>query len=178
LLVLAAVCVVPVVLRLRLEARLEQAASAIVGARVEVHCQAFGEAFVDAGQELGYVRFTPSGEAERTTLIKREQCADLRDYLRDPTDFGHEHAVAVHTLTHEAIHMRGIRSEPETECLAVQHDAQTARLLGASPEDARRLARYYWESVYPQMPEGYRSGDCRQGGTLDADSPDAPWLTP
>jgi len=117
-----------------------------------LHCQAFGEAFVDAGQELGYVRFSPTGVAKRTTLIKREQCRDLRDYLGDPADISHANVVAVHTLTHEAIHMRGVRSEAETECLAVQHDAEMAQLLGASPEHARALAAYYWENVYPRMP--------------------------
>ncbi|MGI8708467.1 MAG: hypothetical protein ACR2LG_09745 [Actinomycetota bacterium] len=47
------------------------------GVPVEVECQGFGGAFVDAGAEFGYVAFGPDGVPERKTLIKREQCRDL-----------------------------------------------------------------------------------------------------
>ena len=49
--------------------------------------------------------------------------------------------VAVHTLTHESIHMSGVTSESATECLAVQRDAEMARLLGAPRTAASELAR-------------------------------------
>lgn len=176
LVVIALGGLIPFFLRLRLEARLETAATAIVGVPVDVHCQAFGEAFVDAGMELGYVRFGPDGVPERRTLIKRQQCSDLSDYVGGGhEDHTHAHVVAVHTLTHEAIHMSGITSEAETECLAMQRNAEMARLLGASVEDAQRLASYYWVNVYPRMPSPYSSEECREGGGLDRDLPDAPW---
>lgn len=176
LVVIALAGLVPFFLRLRLEAKLEEAASAIVGVRVEVHCQAFGEAFVDAGMELGYVRFGPDGVPERRTLIKRQQCRELSDYVGgDHADFSPAEAVAVHTLTHEAMHMSGVTNEAETECLAMQRDAQMARLLGASAPDAHRLAAYYWSDVYPRMPDLYRSDACRSGGELDENLSDAPW---
>jgi len=160
LVVVAVVALIPVFVRVRLEARLADAASAIVGSRVSVHCQAFGEAFVDAGQELGYVRFTSDGLPEQKTLIKRQQCRDLRSYLRDPSEVTRDHVVAVHTLTHEAIHMSGVANEAETECLAVQRNAETAMHLGAAREDAQQLAVYYWENVYPSMPASYRKEGC------------------
>jgi hypothetical protein len=155
---------------------LAKASSVIVGVPVDVHCQAFGEAFVDAGMELGYVRFGADGVPERKTLIKRQQCSDLSDFIGGGhADVVHEQVVAVHTLTHEAIHMSGVTSEAETECLAMQRDAEMARLLGADPADALGLAVYYWENVYPRMPDTYSSADCRSGGPLDRDLPDAPW---
>ena len=176
LVLLALAGLVPFFLRQRLEARLEEASSAIVGFPVEVHCQPLGGAFVDAGFELGYVRFGPDGVPERKTLIKRQQCRDLSAYLRsDKSDFTTEHVVAVHTLTHEAIHMSGITNEAETECLAVQRNAEMAELLGADPADAQRLAAYYWETIYPRMPDGYRSDECRPGGELDRRLPNPPW---
>lgn len=176
LIVIAVAMLTPFFLRLRLEAKLEEAASAIVGVPVEVHCQAFGEAFVDAGFELGYVRFGPDGTPEHKTLIKRAPCQDLSDYVGGAHEnFTREQAVAVHTLTHEAIHMTGVTSETETECLAMQRDAEMAELLGAAPADAQRLARFYLENVYPRMPDGYRSDDCRNGGSLDEGLPHAPW---
>ena len=46
-------------------------------------------------------------------------------------------------------------------------------LRGAPP--AAALAGY-WGDVYPLMPDGYRSADCRPGGTLDDGLTDAPWL--
>ena len=174
--VIALAGLIPFFLRLRLEARLEAASSAIVGVPVDVHCQAFGEAFVDAGMELGYVRFGADGVPERTTLIKRQQCRDLSDYVGGGhDDIVHEQVVAVHTLTHEAIHMSGVTSEAETECVAMQRNAEMARLLGAEPADAHALAVYYWENVYPRRPGTYSSGDCRSGGPLDRNLPDAPW---
>lgn len=179
LIVIALAGLIPFFLRLRLESRLAQAASAIVGVPVDVHCQAFGEAFVDAGMELGYVGFGPDGVPERRTLIKRGPCRDLADYVGGGhADVDPEAVVAVHTLTHEAIHMTGVTDEAETECLAVQRDAEMARLLGAAPADAYELAAYYWTNVYPRMPDAYRSGECRNGGELDANHPGAPWDPP
>jgi hypothetical protein len=166
----------PWVLRVRLEGRLGAAASQVAGHDVEVHCQSFGEAFTDVGAELGYVRFGPDGRPEPRTLIKRDQCGDLSDYLgSDKSDPSREQIVAVHVLTHETVHMIGEKNEARTECLAVQMDAKMARALGASPGDARMLAARYWREVYPSMPDEYRSGDCGPDLPLDIASPDAPW---
>ncbi|HEX6676254.1 MAG TPA: hypothetical protein VF486_14650 [Actinomycetes bacterium] len=161
------------------ERRLVQVASAVVGAKVGVHCQTFGEAFVDTGIELGYVRFGADGIPERSTLIKRDQCRDLADYQRsDKHDPSRAQVVAVHVLTHEAMHMAGIVDEARAECAAVQRDAHTARLLGASAADARVLAGRYWRTVYPLMPDGYRTPECGPGRSLDEAGPDAPWSAP
>jgi hypothetical protein len=172
------VALVPWVMRIRLEHRLGSAASVIAGSEVSIHCQTFGEAFVDAGAESGYVAFGPTGVPERRALIKRNQCNDLGDYIRsDKRAPTREHVVAVHVLTHEAIHMSGETSEAITECLAMQKDAAMARLLGADDASARLLARSYFESIYPSMPEPYRSAECGPGLALDAGRPDAPWAT-
>jgi len=167
----------PWFLRVRLEARLAKAASAIVGAPLEVHCQSFGEAFVDVGIELGYVAFGSDGVPEMRTLLKRAPCAALADYVRsDKSAPSREQIVAVHTLTHEAMHMSGFTNEAETECLAMQRDAEMARLLGAEADAAAALATNYWVTVYPRMPGPYRTSACGPGGELDLGSPDAPWL--
>ncbi len=151
----------PLVLRLWLQGRLNAAASRVIGIEVEVECQSFGSAFVDAGAEFGYVAFGPDGVPERKTLIKRDQCRDLSAYLRsDKESPSTEQIIAVHTLTHEAMHMSGITNEAETECAAVQRDADMARALGASPEAAERLANTYWTEHYPHMTSEYRSPDC------------------
>jgi hypothetical protein len=175
---LAAGCLVPVYRHHRLEARLEAAASALVGVPVAVHCQTAGQQFVDVGAELGFVRYGPGGVPERATLIKRDQCSDLADYLgSDKASPSRDQAVAVHVLSHEARHMAGITSEAVAECGAVQRDARAAELLGAEPDQALRLARLYWKTVYPRMADGYRSADCRPAGPLDEGLPGAPWST-
>ena len=141
-----------------------------------VNCQTAGQQFVDAGAELGFVRYGPDGVPERATLIKRDQCSDLADYLgSDKSSPSRDQVVAVHILSHEARHMAGITVEAEAECGAMQRDARAAQLLGASAEQALRLARMYWTSVYPQMSDPYRSADCRLAGPLDEGLPDAPW---
>ena len=61
---------------------------------------------------------------------------------------------------------------------AVQRDAHTARLLGAGDAAAGALAAAYWRNVYPLMPDGYQSPDCRAGGPMDERLADAPWLAP
>ena len=161
------------------ERRLARVASAVVGAKVGLHCQSFGEAFVDTGIELGYVRWGPDGVPERSTLIKRDQCRDLAAYQRSGKhDPSRAQVVAVHVLTHEAMHMAGIVDEARAECAAVQRDARTARLLGASVADARVLAGRYWRTLYPLMPDGYRTEDCGPGGSLDEGGADAPWAAP
>lgn len=166
----------PWFLRVRLEQRLSSAATQIVGHPVEVHCQSFGQAFVDVGAEFGYVVFTSDGRPEPRTLIKRQQCSDLRSYLASNMEApSHDQVVALHTLTHEAVHMAGIADEAETECVAVQLDARMAALLGASPKAARAAAITYWSSVYPRMPDGYRSPECGPGGALDRGAGYAPW---
>jgi hypothetical protein len=167
---------VPVVRHHRLEVRLSNVASALVGHRVQVHCQTVGQEFVDAGPELGYVRFRPGGVPERQTLIKRAPCSDLASYLHsDRSHPTRDEVVAVHVLSHEARHMAGTLEEARAECEAMQQDARAARLLGADRNEAGSLARTYWRLVYPQMPDDYRSADCRPGGTLDEHLPQPPW---
>jgi hypothetical protein len=112
LLALAVAAAVPGVLRAHQERRLGGAASMLAGARVAVRCQSFGGAFVDAGPELGYVRWRADGKPEPWTLIKRDQCRHLAAYARsDKRRPSREQVVAVHVLTHEAMHLSGRLNE-------------------------------------------------------------------
>ena len=177
LLVVAGVgALVPWIMRARLEDSLARAASQVAGVTVLVHCQSFGEAFTDVGAELGYVKWGRDGVPERRTLIKRDQCGDLSDYLKSSKDSPtRDQIVAVHILSHETVHMMGEKNEAVTECLAMQRNAEMARALGASPEQARALSTAYWRDVYPSMPGGYRSSECGPGLALDSGLNDPPW---
>ncbi|HEV8164058.1 MAG TPA: hypothetical protein VGR74_06370, partial [Actinomycetota bacterium] len=146
---------------------------------VAVRCQSLGGAFVDGGPKLGYVRWRPDGSPEAWALIKHDQSRDLAAYVRsDRHHPSRAQVIAVHVLTHEAMHLSGRLGEAQAECAAVQRDAETARLLGSALADAARLAAAYRHDLYPLMPAGYRSPDCRPGGPLDEHLADAPWLAP
>jgi hypothetical protein len=160
---LAVVAAVPIVRLAAEQHRLGTVASELAGAPATVHCQHLASAMADLSNDLGHVHVGPDGRPEHATLIKNEQCRLLASYLD-----GHQHrpshqeVVAVHVLTHESMHMGGITSE-------------AAELLGAAPDDARRLALHYWLTVYPFMPDEYRSVDCGPGRALDEHLPTAPW---
>ncbi len=176
---LAVLCVaalVPGVQRQREESRLARVASALVGHGVAVHCQTTTAAFVDAGNELGWVPYDDAGVPLPRTLIKRDPCKALRGYLGgDRGNPSRDAVIAVHVLTHEAMHMRGETSEAVAECEAVQRDTVTAALLGATAGEAARLARTYWLTVYPQQSADYLSSDCKPDGSLDEHLASAPW---
>lgn len=174
--VLAVVATFPVVDRVTLEGRLSHSASTLLGMHVEVDCQTLTGSALDMGRELGFVKWGPGGIPERKTLIKHPQCDDLHSYLdsskRHPSA---AQILAVHVLTHESMHMSGTTSESIAECDAMQHDTVMAQDLGAPALAAHALAVTYWLTVYPDMPDGYRSDQCRPGGALDLHQPNAPW---
>jgi hypothetical protein len=173
---LGLLALVPVVRHHLEEDRLSAVASALSGATATVHCQSGAAEMADAGNELGYVRWGPDGVPEHSTLIKHAQCGYLQQYLHgDRSRPSLDVVTAVHVLTHESMHMAGEKDEATAECEAVQRDARTAQLLGATHAQAIALARTYWRLVYPDMRDGYRSDQCRPGGTLDEHLPDPPW---
>jgi hypothetical protein len=168
---------VPVWRHARLEHRLDNVASTLVGVPVVVHCQTAGQELFDVGAELGLVRTSADGRPERSTLLKRGPCRRLADYARsDHARPSRDEVVAVHVLSHEARHMAGTMDEARAECEAMQRDARTATLLGADPGEARALAQSYWREIYPAMDDGYRTGDCAPGAALDERLGDGPWV--
>ncbi|MFN2539452.1 MAG: hypothetical protein ABR549_15055 [Mycobacteriales bacterium] len=175
--IVAVAAAVPGVRRRAEEKRLSGVASVLVGHPVAVRCQSVGQALADLGSELGYVKYDAAGRPEARTVIKRDPCGELRKYYSGHRSLSLDRVIAVHVLTHEAMHMRGLTNEAEAECAAVQRDVTTAQLLGASPAQALELARDYWLTVYPRMPDDYRSGDCVPGGPADEHLDTAPWAS-
>ncbi len=175
LLLVAVVAAIPGAQRKVQEHRLAGIASELAGRSVSVKCQDGAAAFVDAGGELGWVPYDENGTPLPRTLIKRAQCQDLKHYLEHLDDPSWDEMVAVHVLTHEAMHMRGETDEAKAECQALQRDAFTAQALGATPQQAYDLAVRYWKQVYPRMPDGYFSRECGPGGELDEELETTPW---
>ena len=65
----------------------------------------------------------------------------------------------MHTVTHEAEHLSGVRSEADAECRAIEADPQVMQRLGASPSAAAAAVRRYVREVYPRLPSDY-VGEC------------------
>ncbi len=151
------------------ERELGHAASLVAKRDVGVRCQGLLGNLVDIGSELGTVQFDAEGEPANVTHIKRDACKWARDYASGNHRVTLNHAVGVHVIAHEAIHLRGWTNEALTECYGMQHDAVVARALGASQTQAQRLADFYWRMVYPDMPDEYRmsEADCSNGGKYD-----------
>jgi hypothetical protein len=175
--VLSVAALIPGAQRALEERKLARAATALVGHSVAVHCQSTAAALVDAGNELGFVPYDEDGVPLPRTTIKRDPCKALARYLGGAREHpSYDEVVAVHVLTHEAMHLRGETVEATAECQAVQRDRATAVLLGATPRQAEKLARTYWLTVYPEMPEDYSSAECKPGGALDENLSTAPWF--
>ena len=86
-------------------------------------------------------------------------------------------AYTVSTLSHEIQHLVSPAGEAETECAAVQHNAEVAQALGATRAYALELANRYWERFYPPDADGYESDECRPGGSLDLAPESSSWPT-
>lgn len=137
-----------------------------------VQCQRALSTLLWAGADLGRVEWD---EPDRAWLTL-ETCQHLGSWYRsDHTNPTLDEAVAVHVLTHEAMHVAGERSEAVTECRALQQDARTVALLGGTVEQGTALARRMVDEVYPTMPDEYRSSECREGGALDLSPADGTW---
>lgn len=164
----------------KLEDRLSRAASTLAGFPVRVHCQDLAGEAADISGDLGTVQFSADGVPAHATLIRREQCSALSGYLaKHGVNPSAAQVLAVHVLTHETMHMRGLRGEAAAECAAVQRDAHMARLLGASAADAQALAAAYWRQDYPRLSDEYRTEECQPSGPLDEHLPDGwPGKTP
>jgi hypothetical protein len=71
---------------------------------------------------------------------------------------------ALTALAHEAVHLRGVRDESLTQCLAIGEIHVVAQALGADPEQAEALQRFAIQHEYAIMPSEYRTRDCSRIG--------------
>jgi hypothetical protein len=137
-----------------------------------VQCQRALATFLWAGADLGRVEWDQPDRAWLTL----ETCQHLGSWYRsDRSAPTLDEAIAVHVLTHEAMHVDGERDEAVTECRALQSDARTVVLLGGTAEQGSALARRIAREVYPTMSDEYRSSECRPGGSLDLTPDDGSW---
>ncbi|MCP3935153.1 MAG: hypothetical protein GY708_07245 [Actinomycetia bacterium] len=159
-----------------LELRLSEVVEQVSGRTgANANCQGFMREF-RLDNNLGEVAFDGKGGTSTTAQVRGGVCSHLRSFIgggaADPSE---DQTIAVHVLTHEAIHVSGITSEAETECVALQRSKEAAIMLGAAPETARAMGQWYWNEVFPRMPGTYRAKECFEDGDLDLSPGDGIW---
>lgn len=142
---------------------------------VEVVCQRLGSDLVDVSMLLGYVPYNADGTSGKFAFLRRETCKGLARFKARPSAAGSAEWMAVHVLSHEAMHLAGEHNEAKAECAAQQRNAITAQLLGASERQARVMSLGYRATGYQRLPDQYRSKECADGGAWDEDLPLPPW---
>ena len=177
---------------LSLDHRLSGVASEIAGRSVSVDCPGFLRGLIDISGHGGSVRFDADGKPSNTTQLETHVCQDLSAYVttRKRADFACvfgttycsdkvERAVyAVLVLSHESQHLRGIQSEAEAQCYAIQTVAQVAERLGSPPTEARAVAAHFLVVDEPLMPTDYSLPEgCADGGSLDLSPQSSGWPT-
>ena len=159
------------------ERRLAAIASQIAGRPVHVRCPGVIGRIAGWDTVEGTVAFGADGRPADVTKLRKFTCAQLdalaegrRDAVLSCIATRHwcgqaedDVALAVDVLTHESVHMAGVRSEAQAECRSLQTMAWTAERLGVPPGVAQRLAEWEATHAYLHMPAQYR-GPCALPG--------------
>ncbi|GAA4361569.1 hypothetical protein [Angustibacter luteus] len=138
-------------------------------------CERLMHDFFSSQGRSGHVWFDANGVPAREAFLSMDTCAGVKAYQHDPRSASMADVVAVHTVTHEAEHLAGQRSEAVAECSAIQADARVMVALGADAATARAQTRSYLTTIYPRLSGDYVDGECRADGTLDRTPGDGVW---
>jgi hypothetical protein len=170
----------------RIQPRYARAANTLTSRTIEIRCwnaddwervQREAAAFEDltsvdvdgyASFGTGRVNLGPNVCDALDDLAYRDKRSDKPDEL-DRLAYG------VFVLAHESDHVAGVDDEAVATCDGLQNVQRVARLLGADAVYARRLALAYWNDLYVQEPEEYRTLSCGPERPLDRSPGDGVW---
>lgn len=169
----------------RVEPRFSRIGGELARKKVEMRCWSESEWPRVVGEWGAYVGTNDIGafaqpDTDRASLAP-ETCRVLVDlaYEHERPEQGDELdevAYAVGILAHESEHLLSpAASEAETECYGMQEIRRVARRLGADANYANKLAMRYWFELYPAEPADYKSGECVNGRSLDANPDSSIW---
>ena len=164
-------------------------ASQIAGRPVTVKCQGVVAGAVDVTASGGKVIFDANGRPGDVAELKRTVCTHLNEFPDTVSDARYRclvsatecprdidrYVFAIHTLTHEAWHLRGVADERLAECYALQTDQLVASRLGANRSLSRAIAVYYATEKYTRLSSKYQSPACRNGGRYDLNRGSRAW---
>jgi hypothetical protein len=153
--------------RARAERRFTAEAARIAGHSVTVRCDD-GYSFTGVGSDAAGVAFIPRSLAYLEPSVCRSLYRLTFEHRVGARD---DAALAITVLAHEAVHLRGIRNEAETECFALQEGVLLGRRIGLGERTARTLMHAQRDRDLSdqsvarldyRLPPG-----CRNGGSLD-----------
>ncbi len=137
------------------------------GVRASFACERLLRGAWSSQGRVGHVWFDQDGHPSGAAFLSADTCAGVKAWRGHPSGADVGELVAVHTVTHEAAHLAGVRDEAGAECAAIQRDAAVMVALGATRIEAAREVGEYLTVVYPRLPDAYRSSGCVAGGSLD-----------
>ena len=164
-------------------------ASQIAQRPVAVECQGIISHATDVTNSEGRVEYTESGAPADKTELKRDVRKRLGGF-RETRGAGRYACLvselectenilktvkAIHTLSHEAWHLAGVKDERIAECYAMQTNQLVATSVGASKRLGRAIAVYYAAEIYPHLSTKYRSSSCKNGGPYDLSRGSRTW---
>jgi hypothetical protein len=144
---------------------------------------------IDVTNSEGRVEYTESGAPADKTELKRDVCKRLGGF-RETRGAGRYACLvselectenilktvkAIHTLSHEARHLAGVKDERIAECYTMQTNQLVATSVGASKRLRRAIAVYYAAEIYPHLSTKYRSSSCKNGGPYDLSRGSRTW---
>jgi hypothetical protein len=148
------------------ERQLTAIAGEIAHRKVSIRCQGRVGELVDVDGEYGSVSFGADGRPATSARLDRPICVALgRLAGGHAVDLEHG-SLAVEALAHEAYHLAGVQDEAATQCYALQAMRYVAARLGVSGDVADAYVRVALGRL-PELPEAYRSVECREAGALD-----------
>lgn len=182
LLLIGAVALVPLLWgwgertrRLETQRRAGLAASLVAGRHVRVSCPGVIRRRFVYEVNHGTVQFGPDGRPADHARLAGEACAGLRRLVeRGPrldlaclrldacSAADTRVALGVVVLTHEAVHLRGVMDEAQTECEAVKRSPAVAVALGATPAAGLDIQDWQFSVADERLPDRYQTAvDCR-----------------
>jgi len=145
--------------------RITAEAARIAKRDVRVECDS-GYTFTGGESDALGVAFPARGLA----FLRPSLCRTLHDLIDGETGDARA-GEAIVVLAHEAVHLRGVRDEGETECFAVQEGVELGRRLGLSSATAARLMRARYGAALAErnvVRAAYAlPRECVSGGALD-----------
>ncbi len=163
------------------EQKLGAVASSLAGQAVSVRCPSIWRRLLDVSSFGGTAHYDKDGKPSHAQL-QHEVCVTYDDLAergfpdlgclaaewRDCDEFVIDVVFAVHVLTHESWHLRGVRDEGTAECYAYQTDSTVAQRFGATRGQGELLARFVeLRGAAAALPQYRPPAGCNPGGRLD-----------
>jgi len=177
MLLFAGLAATPPVRQALFEAKMERAVEKITQSYgVQVICHSRLGSFFH-WNKLGYVV-----RGENAIHLRPDMCSELRNYVSDPDAANkaalrhYDTVLALHVLTHEAMHVKREYNEVKADCQAYQRNHKMAEYLGATPRQAAQSAIVIHRFRRQHHP--YYSTQCEPGQALDEKLRGAVWRGP